>query len=199
MLRSIIQLLVSAINIYSTLCFIRIILTWIPNAQYTGFGQFLSALCDPFLNMFRGIRWLQVGNIDFSPMLSIGLLYALSSILSNIARTGRIYAGAILAIIINMFWSIISPLIGFLIILFVVRFIVILLQKSASYYGSFWARLDYTLEPLAHRIASPFTRGNKFISYKTSLLIALIMLIAIYVGGKILATFLIQLAAQMPF
>ncbi|MBQ9495826.1 MAG: YggT family protein [Treponema sp.] len=199
MLRNIIQLLVSAINIYSTLCFIRIILTWIPNAQYTGFGQFLSALCDPFLNMFRGIRWLQVGNIDFSPVLSIGLLHALSSILGHIARTGKIYVGGIFAIIISMFWSIISPLIGFLLILFIVRFVVTLSQKSTNYYGSFWARLDYTLEPLAHRIAGPFTRGNKFISYKTSLLISILVLIAIYVCGQMLINFLIKHVQQLPF
>jgi uncharacterized protein YggT (Ycf19 family) len=60
--------------------------------------------------MFRGVRWMQIGNLDFSPAVSIGLLYALSTILSNIAMTGRIYFGGIIAIIISMFWSIFASL-----------------------------------------------------------------------------------------
>ena len=128
MVRYVIATLIRLINIYSFLCFIRIILTWIPGAQYSAPGRILSALCDPFLNIFRGTRWMQIGSLDFSPAISIGLLYALSYILQNILMTGRLYLGAVLAIIIGMAWSIVNSLALFLLVLLIIRFIVILSQ-----------------------------------------------------------------------
>jgi YGGT family. len=192
------QTLASIINVYSFLCFVRIILTWIPGAAYSGFGRFLSAVCDPFLNMFRGVRWMQIGNLDFSPAVSIGLLYALSTILSNIAVTGRIYFGGIIAVIISMLWSIIASLLGFLLILLIIRFIALLTQKRQTYYGSFWSQLDYALEPFVYRIAKVFT-GGKFISYRNSLLITIIMLVLLLVGGQFLLHYLIRMVQRLPF
>ncbi|HAH62435.1 MAG TPA: YggT family protein [Treponema sp.] len=192
------QTLASIINIYSFLCFIRIILTWIPGASYSGFGRFLSGICDPFLNMFRGVRWMQIGNLDFSPAVSIGLLYALSSILSNIAMTGRIYFGGILAIVISMFWSIIASLVGFLLILLIIRFIAVLTQKRQNYYGSFWSQLDYALEPFVYRVSKFFSSG-KFISYKNAMLVTIIILSLLLIGGQLLITYLIHIVQRLPF
>ena len=198
MVRYVIATLIRLINIYSFLCFIRIILTWIPGAQYSAPGRILSALCDPFLNIFRGTRWMQIGSLDFSPAISIGLLYALSYILQNILMTGRIYFGAVLAIIIGMAWSIVNSLALFLLVLLVIRFIVILSQKRANYYGSLWSQLDYALEPFVHRISRIFT-GNKFVGYKTSLGITIAALIGILAGGHYLFKWLIKIVQQLPF
>lgn len=192
------QMLASAVNIYAFLCFIRIILTWIPGAAYSGFGRFISAICDPFLNIFRGVRWMQIGNLDFSPAVSIGLLYALSSILSNIAVTGRIYFGGILAIIISMFWSIFASLMGFLLILLIIRFIAMLTQKRSNYYGSFWSQLDYALEPFVYRFTK-FLSNGKFQSYRNAILITIVMLVLLLTGGQILMNFFIHLVQRIPF
>jgi YggT family protein len=192
------QMLASAVNIYAFLCFIRIILTWIPGASYSGFGRFLSNICDPFLNIFRGVRWMQVGSLDFSPAVSIGLLYALSSILSNIAVTGRIYFGGILAIFIGMLWSIFASLMGFLLILLIIRFIAMLTQKRSNYYGSFWSQLDYALEPFVHRFTK-FLSNGKFQSYRNAVLITIVMLIMLLVGGQVLMNFFIHLVQKIPF
>lgn len=192
------QMLASAVNIYAFLCFIRIILTWIPGAAYSGFGRFISNICDPFLNIFRGVRWMQVGNLDFSPAVSIGLLYAFSSILSNIAVTGRIYFGGILAIVISMFWSIFASLMGFLLILLIIRFIAMLTQKRSSYYGSFWSQLDYALEPFVHRFTK-FLSNGKFQSYRNAILVTIVMLVLLLVGGQVLMNFFIHLVQRIPF
>ena len=188
MVRYVIATLIRLINIYSFLCFIRIILTWIPGAQYSAPGRILSALCDPFLNIFRGARWMQIGNLDFSPAVSIGLLYALSYILQNI----------LIAIVIGMAWSIVNSLALFLLVLLVIRFIVLLSQKRSNYYGSLWSRLDYALEPFVHRISGIFT-GNKFVGYKTSLAITIAALIGILAGGHYLFRWLIKIVQQLPF
>lgn len=197
--RTVLNILVRMIEIYSWLCFIRIILTWIPGASFTRFGAFLASLCDPFLNLFRNVRALQFGALDFSPALSIGLLYAVSAILRNILYTGRIYFGGILAIVISMIWSIVSSLLFFLFILLGIRFAVSLFQKSSNYYGSFWSNLDYALEPFVHKLSNIVTRGKKFVSYRTSLAISIAMLIVIYIAGKLLAGILVMYAYRIPF
>jgi YggT family protein len=192
------QMLASAVNIYAFLCFIRIILTWIPGAAYSGFGRILSNICDPFLNIFRGVRWMQIGSLDFSPAVSIGLLYALSSILGNIAVTGRIYFGGILAIFIGMLWSIFASLMGFLLILLIIRFIAMLTQKRSNYYGSFWSQLDYALEPFVHRFTK-FLSNGKFQSYRNAILITIVMLILLLVGGQVFMNFFIHIVQRIPF
>lgn len=212
---SILSLASSVIQVYSWLCFVRIVLTWIPGAQYSAAGRALAAICDPFLNIFRGIRWMQIGGLDFSPAVAIGLLYAVRSILSSIMRTGRLYVGGIIATIIGMFYSIVSSLITFLLLLLAIRFIAILFQRRGSYTSSFWAQMDYALEPLVDKLSSPFVR-NPFQrpSYKARILLAIAILIALWftlcivvVGVRLriglrymeIGGWLIHLALMLPF
>ncbi|KAJ4820456.1 YGGT family protein [Rhynchospora pubera] len=56
------------LNIYNALLFARLILTWFPNAPPAIVSP-LSTLCDPYLNIFRGII-PPFGAIDFSPVLA---------------------------------------------------------------------------------------------------------------------------------
>lgn len=170
----------SVIQLYSTLCFIRIVLTWIPGASYTAAGRFLAAICDPFLNIFRGIRWMQIGGLDFSPAIAIGLLYAVRSIVMGIMRTGRIYIGGILATIIAMFWSIVSSLITFLLLLLAIRLIALLLQRG-RYAGAFWEQMDYALEPLVDKLSSVFIRSPfQRTTYRSRIFLAIALLAAIW-------------------
>jgi YggT family protein len=186
------------VNVYSILCFIRIIITWIPGAAYSSFGHFLATVCDPFLNLFRGIRWMQLGNIDFTPMVAIGILTALSTILGNIATTGRIYFGGILALILGMIWSVLASLAGFLLILLIIRYIVLLTRPESGYYGSIWSHLDNSLSPLVFRMTGFFTNGRP-VSYKNALLASIITLVVILIAGQILTNYLIILLQRLPF
>src|SRR5574344_1924629 len=114
------------IETYSFLCFLRIILTWIPGASYSRFGSFLSSICDPFLNIFSGIRWMRIGNLNFSPAIAIGLLYALSSIMNGLAATGYLNLNVVTVNLIRVIWSIVISVLGFVFILLIIRFIAIL-------------------------------------------------------------------------
>mmetsp|Transcript_2607 Transcript_2607/g.4368 ORF Transcript_2607/g.4368 Transcript_2607/m.4368 type:complete len:257 (-) Transcript_2607:177-947(-) len=65
------------LNIYNTLIIVRLVLTWFPNPP-----QFivepLSTLCDPYLNLFRGIIPPIGGTLDLSPILAFVLLNVLT-------------------------------------------------------------------------------------------------------------------------
>ena len=82
MLPFLFQAAAGAVSLYTTLCIIRIIITWFPQINYSAFGRFLGALCDPYLNLFGRIP-LRLGAFDFTPMLAIGALSVLSSVLGT--------------------------------------------------------------------------------------------------------------------
>jgi len=71
------------ISIYLILIFVRILLSWFPNVDWSNpFFSILSQLTDPYLNLFRAII-PPLGGIDFSPILGILLLQVLVSFLGG--------------------------------------------------------------------------------------------------------------------
>ncbi|MQM13942.1 hypothetical protein Taro_046869 [Colocasia esculenta] len=66
------------LNLYNTLLIVRILLTWFPNAPPAIVSP-LSTLCDPYLNIFRGIIPPLGGSLDLSPILAFLVLNAFQS------------------------------------------------------------------------------------------------------------------------
>ncbi len=185
------------ISIYTLLCFIRILLTWFPGASYTPFGRFLSTLCDPYLNIFRRLRFLRFSAFDLSPALAIMVLYGISYILINLMRGGIPSLGSILSLILSLIWGVVSSVLGFIIILMVIRLLVLFFSGSYGNYGSIWDQLDRAMSPMVYRITSIFT-GGRMIPYKTALIIAIIIMVAIEFGGKFLIDYLCTLIRMLP-
>ncbi len=78
--------LATFISIYSSLLFIRILLTWFPNINwYNQPFSALSQITDPYLNIFRSFI-PPLGGMDFSPILAIIALQLLQGVLSQLAR-----------------------------------------------------------------------------------------------------------------
>ncbi len=197
MVSTILGILSAIINIYTILCVISIILTWFPGAKFTAFGKFLSSICDPYLNLFSKSGKLRIGNIDFSPILAIGILSLLTTILSRITLTGRIFFGGILAAIVSLFWNLGSSLIGILTLIILVRWIVLLVKKGYTPYDSGWNNVDAMLQKPVYKISSTFSKNP--VSYKTALLISWITLAVILLLGAILSGILIHLCNMLPF
>lgn len=190
------SLLAAAISLYTMMCFVRIILTWIPSLNYSRFGHFMSAACDPYMNYFRRFGFLRFGTIDFSPILSLGLLVAASNILSNIAATGRLGVGYILASIVSVGWSIVASVIGFLVILLIIRLVALLLNKNG---GSLWYTLDQTLNPVVYKIAGIFRGKNTFMTQKKAFVITIVALLALRLVGGIAFSMVSRLLLRLPF
>lgn len=67
---------------YYILIILRIFLTWIPNIDWDNQPfKFIKAVCDPFLNIFRGIIPPIGGMLDISPIIAIILLQILQGII----------------------------------------------------------------------------------------------------------------------
>ena len=94
MIQTILSIIAAVLSLYTLLCFIYILMSWFPGAKFTSFGRGLSAICEPYMNIFKRLSFLRIGNIDFSPIVSLGILSLASAILAGIQRTGRIFLEA---------------------------------------------------------------------------------------------------------
>lgn len=65
------------LNIYNTILIARLVLTWFPSAPEVIVNP-LATICDPYLNVFRGII-PPLGTLDLSPILAFTVLNVFTS------------------------------------------------------------------------------------------------------------------------
>ncbi|SDQ52517.1 YggT family protein [Carnobacterium viridans] len=72
-------ILSKALDIYSTLIIVYILMSWFPGAYQSKFGRLLSSICEPYLGFFR--RFIPpIGMISFSGIVALIVL--------NLAKSG---------------------------------------------------------------------------------------------------------------
>lgn len=192
------RILSALISLYAIICFIRVILTWFPGAEYSGFGKFLSSICDPYLNLFRKLSFLRFSAFDFSPAVALCVLFAASTICSGLSTGAGIKFGSFLAMLVSMVWSIIQSILFFMILILVIRLIVYLIKGDSYNYGSIWNSVDRAITPMIYRICSIFTRGRT-IPFKSALICASLILLAVSIIGRFLISAICTLLLAIPF
>ncbi len=196
MLMNILSLISLLVSVYTLLLFVRVILTWVPSMEYSKFGRFLAEICDPFLNIFKKVRFLRAGNIDFTPMLAIGSLVIVSSVLQSIINSRRISVGVIIASVINLCWSVISTVFVVFIVVVLIRLIVNFLNKDTD--SQIWVQLDKMISPVAYHLSNMIF-PKKYIKYQTVLIVTLIALVVCYFLLEFILLFIAGFFASLPF
>ncbi len=193
----VLSILSGFIVIYTILCIISIVMTWVPGAKFTKFGKILSSITDPYLNVFSKRGWFRIGNIDFSPILAIGILSILSSVLGGIATNGRFHFGGILAMILGMVWSLLSTLLTIFILLILIRWIVLLINKGQVSTNSAWYQIDLMLQKIVYKIGNTFFKNN--LTYQKALLVSWLSLGITWLVARVLFGILINVCNNIPF
>lgn len=188
--------LATLVSLYSTVIFIRIIMTWIPGAEYGKFGEALRMITDPYLNWFRRFTFLRLGTIDFSVLGAFISLSILSSIFNFISRAGRISFGIILAFIIQAVASAAGFIMG--LFLFMMLFRLIGLYMRLNSLDRVWFSLDALLQPILHPIMRKLF-PNRIVPYGTTLLGGAGSLFVLMLLGRFLVNLLIMLVVRIPF
>ncbi len=81
---NILAVLSQTLFIYSYILIIRVLLTWFPNLDWSNpILSNISAITDPYLNLFRGII-PAIGGLDLSPILAFVVLNFAESALRNV-------------------------------------------------------------------------------------------------------------------
>ena len=196
-MRAIFVALSQLVQLYSFVCVIYILLTWMPDLRYSAFGRLLASICEPFLRFFSRFKFARVGMVDFSPILALGALSVVSSALLRFAYTGKFSFGFVLAGIIQVVWSFFSYLLTILLIFLAAR-IIYDLFFSRGMRGPFWVMLDNFLNPIISFVSQIFFRSGGTL-YRTRLIVTFACALVVRVGGGILANVLTYLAASIPF
>ncbi len=178
MMRSLLLTVRQLINAYLFLCFIKILLSWVPSAAYSSFGRVLSSICDPYLNWFRRFRFTRIGMVDFSPILSLGILSIAAQLITSILATGTISLWGVFVSIIQLVWSFIGFVLNLLIIFLIIRLGYDLFGSSNS--SPFWYNLDRFLSPVIAKTTGFFQR--KPLQYRTRLVLTIILMLLLRIA-----------------
>lgn len=197
MIQTILSVIAALLSLYTLLCLASVIMTWIPGAKFTKVGRFISRLCDPYMNFFSRKGLFRLGNVDFSPIISLGLLSLASTIIGGIQSTGKIYIGGILATVLYSIWGIVQSLGGLLFLLILIRWIALLASHGVTPYDSIWTRFDQMLNNIVYKISGTFYK--KPINYQNSLLVSWIVLLIFEIAGTFLINILTGLCYKIPF
>lgn len=162
----------TVIKIYSYLCIASILLSWIGQTSVTAI---LDEICAPYLNWFRRFKFTQIGSVDFSPILALGVLQLISRLFFQLAIQKSISPFEILFGLISILWYFFSFLINLFIILLVLRLIIDFIPQYRT--GNFAYMLDKSLTPIFVRVHKLL--GGKFMTLRKQVIVCIIILILV--------------------
>jgi YggT family protein len=194
-MRFIFGILASITGIYSLIIFIRIILSWFGNMVGGKAVDVLNRITDPYLDWWRQKLPLKIGNFDFSVIPAIVFLSFIQNIFRVLSTADRITIGFLLSQILFSIWNIISVIIGFFIIIIIIRLIGYLINSNI--YSPFWSVIDSLTQPILYSINRIFF-GKKIGGYLKGIILSLIFLILILVGGWFIIFLLSGILSKLP-
>ncbi|MDR0450124.1 MAG: YggT family protein [Treponema sp.] len=195
-MRFIFNLLENLTGLYMLLIFIRVMLTWFRGAGFGRPGEILARITDPYLDWWRRFPVLQTGYFDLSPIAAMAALSLAQNIFGAIARYGRISAGFILWISLSSLWSAASFIIGFFIVVLILRLIAYLANQNI--YNPFWRVVDAISQPVLYRITRIFFRA-RLINYLAGIFLSVGVLAALLLLGSLLVFLARGLLLGLPF
>jgi YggT family protein len=195
LIRTIMNILGGLTGVYSLLIFVRILLTWFSGAQYGKPYDILRGITDPYLNWFRRFPFLQTPVFDLSPIAALAVLSLVNNIFTTIGRYGRITLGIILALVLSALWSAASFILGFFILILVLRLFAYLTNRNI--YGTFWRIVDIISQPVLYRINRIIFR-NRLVNYLTGILCALGLLLILRIGLGFVLNRVLALLVSFP-
>ncbi|MDR0302752.1 MAG: YggT family protein [Treponema sp.] len=194
-MKLIIDILASAVSLYSILIFVRIIISWFGRAGDSKPVELLGRITDPYIDWWRKILNLRLGFLDLSPLVAIAALSVVRTILYIVSTYERISIGTVLAVILLSVWSIVSFILGFCIIVLVLRIFAYLTNRDI--YTPFWKVVESISQPLLYK-TNRLIFGNKIENYLKGIIVSTLIMTAIWIGGGFIMPALANLLAKLP-
>ncbi|WP_040236492.1 YggT family protein [Borrelia crocidurae] len=166
------ETLIVFLNIYRILILIRILLSWLVSSGISSnaFFKFIYNVTEPFLSVFRSIRFFRFGIYDFSPIAALITITITERMLSY----GNYKLSTFIVLFIMEAWGILRSIFFALIFFFVLRVIFLFLHLFDG--TDFMKSVDSLLVPLSFKIKNIVT--DKHMSYAVSLIVAASLLLA---------------------
>ena len=183
------------LNVYSILIWVRIIFSWIfPRPSRQNWIYWIGRIVDPYLKAFQN-KTSVIGRLDFSPILAVGTLYVVESILQYYGYYGTITLSMFLYVFLAAFWN------YGLSIYFWILFFALVFKTIASFSRSpqMWGMANGIGS--AARPVTDFVRSfakNRILSERTVNLISLALVLIVWFMVKYLVGWLGTLVLRIP-
>jgi YggT family protein len=169
-----------------------------PFKQTTSGGIFdtIAKITDPFLRLFRKVKFLQFKRFDFTVLLALMSISIVQNLLSTYAYTGQMSVGYALATILqSLWWSIGSLLLGIIIVLLIVR--LVLTYKKTNNSIQYISMLNTWLEKVLNLVHTYIFQGKE-ISDRTLLYTSIGIFIFLYIVIMQLVSYLASALLSLP-
>jgi YggT family protein len=168
------------------------VLSWFSGGRHS-FGKFYGILCsitDPYLDWFRRFKFLRIGSIDLSPIAALTALSIVRDIFSSLGRFGQIRLGVVFAIIISAAWSAASFILGFFVIVLLIKLVTAFTKIGAN--SPFLTVVD-AISQFPIGLTDRFIYKKRFVSDKKRIITSAAVLAGLYVVGGIVINIVIRL------
>ncbi len=193
LLQTFLRILGTFLLIYTLLLSLRILLTWFGGPSFGRAWHYLRVATDPYLNIFRRIKFLHLGNFDLTPLAAILTLVIVQNIIGSLSLYGFITLGIILAIIVRGIWQSAVWILLVLALICVVRIISLYVAGHRDH--PIWHALDMILQPMVFQAGRLL---NRSVEYLHGIFIALGAIIAMWVLGSVLINVIVSVLFRLP-
>ncbi|OHD14132.1 MAG: hypothetical protein A2Z96_05695 [Spirochaetes bacterium GWB1_48_6] len=180
-----INVITAFLSVYMILISLRIMLTWFGGMRLGNAGVMLGRITDPYLNIFRRLKFLQTAQgMDFSPIAALLVL--------NLVVTGLNYfrmgatGGQMAALPFELIWSALAFFIGLVFVVALVRFITLVAGWGGMH--PVFQMIDRLIQPLVVKFSRMISR--RLVTYRTGLLLLMAATVLASVLGGILLYFI---------
>lgn len=188
--------------VYLLLIGLRVMLFWFQRGATGRLWELLVGLTEPYLSVFRRLRFLQVrfgaGTLDLSPIAAILVLVMALDLVGGLQQFGRLTLGIFLAALAGALWSGLS----FLMVLLLIVVIILILtfrRRSASPLIPAMAAL---VQPMVDFVAARVGRllsPRRALGGMQVLLLTAALLGVLLIGGRALVALLRSALVRLPF
>lgn len=197
------NILSAVLLVYMLLLSLRIILMWFRGTSYGKPWYYLTRVTDPYLRLFRGIKFLHMGGWDLTPIVGFIVIIIAQNVIVSLLRFHSISLGIILAIAVRAVWQSFIGILFILAVLCVIRIIGLYIGGSPpdgsppgqSQTHPSWRFLDTVVHPVAQWIGRTLKRQ---LGYAPALSIAVVSIIGIWLIGGLLINYIVLLLFSLP-
>lgn len=181
--------------VYLFLLSLRVILGWFSAPSYGRGWDLLGRVTDPYLDLFRRMRFLKKGIFDFTPVAAVLVLVVAMDLVSQLLYSGRVTVGFFLASLLSAAWSGARFLVLLFLVVGVIRLLPVLLRGIPG--TTVWKVADLILQPAMMVVTRLFRPGPRS-SQTQFLLLTVGFLFVVWLLGELAANQLVALLRALP-
>jgi len=193
----VLQIVYAVIIVYVLVLSLRIILGWFMPSAMGRPWEILRMITDPYLNLFRRIRFLRGGMFDFTPIAAILVLVLGADLIGQLVNWGKITVGFFLASAFAAAWSGVRFLFLLFLIVGLIRTIPLVFRSAAG--APIWRVVDLIIQPVVEWVIRTVRIGARAGYLERLLLTVGILLAAWLLGELLIVPKIVYLLSLLPF